>query len=93
MAKIELTVTAVASLDRLIVTHNLPSDTRARVTSSIEPLERFPELGSSLTGVWAGLRFVLGPWRWMVIAYRYEEATNRVLVVAIEDGRSSRSAS
>jgi len=51
VARVELTATAVASLERLIVTHSLPSDTRTRVATSIEPLERFPELGSALNGV------------------------------------------
>jgi hypothetical protein len=90
VARVELTATAVASLDRLTVTHSLPPGTDLRPRGSIEPLERFPELGATLHGAWAGTRFILGPWRWMVIVYRYDPATDVVHVVAIEDGRSSR---
>jgi hypothetical protein len=37
--------------------------------------------------------FVLGPWRWMIVVYVYFEADQRVVVVTIQDGRSSRFAS
>ena len=32
---------------------------------------------------------MLGPWRWMVIVYTYLEDDDRVVVVTIQDGRSS----
>jgi hypothetical protein len=35
------------------------------------------------------MRFILGPWRWMLIIYRYEEASNVVFVLTIQDARSS----
>ncbi len=38
------------------------------------------------------LRFILGPWRWMLILYSYEEPDDVVLVVAFQDGRSSAAA-
>src|SRR6266511_3194400 len=53
---------AVEDLERLIFTHTLPADTRARVKRSIAPLEQFPLLGAALGGRWEGFRFVLGPW-------------------------------
>jgi hypothetical protein len=37
-------------------------------------------------------RFVLGPWRWMLIVYVFDEAQDRVAIVTIQDGRSSRAA-
>ena len=38
------------------------------------------------------MRFILGPWRWMLIIYSYEEPDDVVLVVAFQDGRSSAAA-
>jgi plasmid stabilization system protein ParE len=90
MARVELTETAVADLAQLIRTHSLPSDTRKRVRRSLEPLEQFPLVGAELDGRWSGLRFLLGPWRWMILVYAYLEEQDRVVVVTIQDGRSSR---
>lgn len=87
--RIQLTASASGQLDALISTHRLPPDTRVRVARLLRPLERFPEMGASLErGAPApGLRFVLGPWRWMLLIYTILE--DRVVVVAIEDGRNS----
>jgi hypothetical protein len=87
VAHVEISLVAREGLDRMIVTHSLPADTRARVRRSLRGLERFPLLGRQLG--WPGLRFVVGPWRWMLIVYAYEEAIDRVLVVSIHDARSS----
>jgi hypothetical protein len=38
------------------------------------------------------LRFILGPWRWMLILYSYEEPDDLVIIVAFQDARSSSSA-
>jgi hypothetical protein len=38
------------------------------------------------------MRFILGPWRWMLIIYSYEEPADVVLIVAIQDARSSTAA-
>jgi hypothetical protein len=81
---------AADGLDSLIRTHSLPSDTRQRVSRSVRPLERFPLLGARLQGRWSGYRFVLGPWRWMIVVYAYDEREDQVQIVAFEDGRSSR---
>jgi plasmid stabilization system protein ParE len=70
----------------------LPADTKARVKRSLQPLQRFPLLGTVLGGRWSDFRFVLGPWRWMVIVYAHLEEEDRVVVVTIQDGRSSRAA-
>ena len=88
MARVELTAAAVQDLDVLIRTHSLPDDTRARVARSLRVLERFPLIGPSLAGRWEGFRFLLGPWRWLVIVYVFLEAEDRVVVVTIQDGRS-----
>jgi plasmid stabilization system protein ParE len=89
VARVELSLTAVEGLDRMIVTHSLPADTRARVQRSLRKLERFPSIGRELDERWASLRFIVGPWRWLVIVYAYEESADRVLVVAVQDARSS----
>jgi hypothetical protein len=93
LARAELSEAAAANLARLIVTHSLPADTRERVKRSLRPLERFPRLGAELEGRWAGFRFLLGPWRWMILVYVYFEDEDRVVVVTVEDGRSARAAS
>lgn len=90
MARVELSEAAVDDLARLMRTHSLPPDTRERVKRSLRPLERFPLLGAELAGRWAGLRFLLGPWRWMILVYVHVESEDRVVVVTIQDGRSSR---
>jgi len=83
---------AVEDLDRMIITHSLPPDTRERVRRALRPLEQFPRIGRQLEGRWKPLRFILGPWRWMLILYSYEEPDDLVLVVAFQDARSSAAA-
>jgi len=73
----------------MIVTHSLPADTRDRVRRSLRVLEEFPRIGRQLDGQWEGLRVVLGPWRWMLIVYLYEEVGGLVQIVTIQDARSS----
>jgi plasmid stabilization system protein ParE len=90
VASIELSDAAVADLDRLILTHSLPADTRDRVGRSLGPLAHFPRMGAELGGRWSGLRFVLGPWRWMLLVYAVFDDEDRVIVVTVQDGRSSR---
>jgi hypothetical protein len=46
-------------------------------------------LGPALRGRWEGFRFILGPWRWMLIVYVYLEDEDRVIVVGIHDARTS----
>ncbi len=89
MTSVELALAAVEDLDALIRVHSLPADTRVRVRRSLRGLEQFPLMGPALTGRWQGLRFVLGPWRWLLLIYVHVEAEDRVVVVAIQDSRSS----
>jgi len=89
MARVELAVAAVEDLERLIRTHSLPANTRQRVARSLASLVEFPELGPALAGRWDGYRFILGPWRWLLLVYVYSEEEDRVVVVTIQDGRSS----
>ena len=91
MAKVEVAVAAVEDLSGLVRTHSLPPDTSARIRRSLELLERFPRLGEELGGRWAGTRFLLGPWRWMIILYSFLEEEDGVVVVTIQDGRSAAS--
>lgn len=92
MPRVELAEAAVEDLRVLMRTHSLPPDTPARVVRSLHPLERLPLLGPALTGRWEGLRFLLGPWRWMLLVYVVLEAEDRVVVVTIQDARSSAAA-
>lgn len=92
MPRVELSATAAEDLARLRVTHSLPPDTIDRFKRSIRGLGRFPRLGAPLAGAWGGLRFVLGPWRWMVVVYEYLEEEDLVVVVTVQDARSSSAA-
>lgn len=90
--RVEIARAAVEDLARLIAVLSLPSDTNDRVRAELEPLREFPRLGPELSGRWSGTRFVLGPWRWMLIVYEYDEDAGRVVVLTIQDSRSSRAA-
>ncbi len=92
MADVRLSATAVEDLRRLIFTHSLPPDTPVRVARSLRALERFPRLGRQLEGRWSQFRLVLGPWRWLLIVYSYDEQEDVVFVVTMQDARSSTSA-
>lgn len=88
MARVVVTETAKRDLDSLIATRGLPASTRDRVRALLTPLATFPLLGRELEGRWAGSRVVLGPWPWMLIVYRCDEATEQVAVVTIADSRT-----
>jgi plasmid stabilization system protein ParE len=92
MAEVRLSAVAVEDLERMILTHSLPADTKARLTRSLDSLSRFPLLGRELEGRWSPFRFILGPWRWMLIVYVYDELEDLVLVLTIQDARSSSAA-
>jgi hypothetical protein len=89
VAHVELSLAAIERLDRMIVTHSLPVDARERVQRSLRKLERFPSIGRQLDERWGSLHFIVGPWRWLLIVYVYEESADQVLVVTIQDARSS----
>jgi plasmid stabilization system protein ParE len=86
LPRIEFTRVALAQLDRMIDTYELPGDTRGRVARSIRHLGEFPDSGSPLEGEWEGFRFVLGPWSWMLIVYSHLD--DLVAIVTIEDARA-----
>lgn len=92
MARVELTAGAVDDLDRLILTHSLPADTRERIRRSLRPLARFPRLGAAIDERRPEERFLIGPWQWLVLVYEFREAEGRVVVLSTEDGRSSKAA-
>jgi hypothetical protein len=92
VTRVELALAAVEDLESLIHTYSLPSDTRARVARSLRGLERFPLMGPALSGRWEDFRFLLGPWRWLLLVYVFIESEDRVVVLAIQDARSSSAA-
>jgi plasmid stabilization system protein ParE len=92
VAQVLVAPAAADDLARMTATHSLPADTPARVRRSIEPLGQFPLLGAPLAGRWHGYRFILGPWRWMLIVYAYDPHTDIVAIVMIQDGRTSAAA-
>jgi plasmid stabilization system protein ParE len=92
VASILVAPAARRNLDRIITTHALPPDTRERVRNRIEPLSEFPLLGSPLEGRWEGMRFILGPWSWMLIVYGYDPERDQVQVFTVEDARTASSA-
>lgn len=89
MARVEIARAVVDDLRRLTFTHSLPPDTGPRVRASIVPLRTFPLLGPALHGRWEHFRFLVGPWRWMILVYRYLPEEDRVVVVTIQDARGS----
>lgn len=91
MARVVIAATAGADLESIIGSHQLPDSTRTRVGLGLRLLVSFPLAGRPLGGRWSGLRLVLGPWPWMLVLYRYDEARNEVAVVTIQDARRATS--
>ena len=91
MARVVVTARVRSDLDRLIRTHSLPGPTRGRVIRSLAPLADFPLLGAPPPDRWAPRRFVLGPWRWMLLVYLADPERDLVVVLTIIDGRSTSS--
>jgi plasmid stabilization system protein ParE len=92
VATVILSPNALDDLDRLISTLTLPTNTRSRVRRPLEALREFPRLGAPLGDGWSGYRFVLGPWRWMIVVYEIDDAGESVGIVTIQDARSARAA-
>jgi plasmid stabilization system protein ParE len=92
VAQIIVTPRARRDVDEAIPSLRLPDDTWSRIARSLQVLETFPEAGPELAGRWAPTRFVLGPWSWMVLLYRYEKSSNLVYLVAMHDARAATSA-
>jgi hypothetical protein len=91
MTRLEWSEQAAARVDQLILSHSLPRDTRLRIELSTRVLKRFPRFGPELSRLADGaeLRFLIGPWPWLVIVYLYIASENRAVVVSIEDGRAA----
>jgi hypothetical protein len=79
---------AIEQLDRLIVAHSLPIETRVRLRRSLVRLAAFPHLGPALPPPNDDVRFIVGPWRWMLILSTRVDVRDAVVVVAIEDVRA-----
>jgi len=92
VADVVVTPTAASDLARLIATHSPPADTIARFRRSVAALTSYPLIGSPLHGRWGDYRFVLGPWRWMLVVYAYDEAADLVAIVTVQDARASHAA-
>ena len=92
MARVVITPRAVADLHELTAGLGLPANALVRVQRSLRMLERFPLAGRALTGRWEGMRFVIGPWPWMILVYVHDSDGNAVYVVAVHDGRGASSA-
>jgi plasmid stabilization system protein ParE len=90
MARVLVAPTARVSLERLVKTHSLPPGTTMRVRRSLDRLQHFPLMGRAIEqGRWSGYRFILGPWRWLIVLYQYDEESDTVMVASFEDGRRS----
>jgi hypothetical protein len=79
----------VADRDQLVRTYSLPDDTANTYIAALEPLRRFPRLGPELRRALGGFRFILGPWRWMLFVYVFDEARDRVTKVTTNEARTS----
>ena len=88
MPRVVVTVEARRELSSLVRSRHLPPDTYDRVRKSFEPLASHPLIGPAARGAEDGHRFVLGPWPWMLIVYRYDAGRDTVVVVTIQDARS-----
>jgi len=89
VARVVVAPAALDDLAALIHSHSLPANTLDRIIRTLRPLSDHPQLGAPLEGRWQGFRFILGPWRWMIAVYAYDEETDRVSIVTIQDGRSA----
>jgi hypothetical protein len=91
MPRVRVTANAVEDLARLVGSHGLPADTGERVGRRLRALHQFPLLGRALGGRYAGMRYVLGPWPWLLIVYEFREMRGEVAVLGMFDARSASS--
>ena len=91
MAQVQVARGAQEDLDRLIRGLLLPADTRQRVARALRPLATLPRLGPEFQGRWAGFRFLLGPWRWLIMVYVVIDGDERVVVVSFQDAGTAHS--
>lgn len=90
LAQVGFTPIALAQLDQMVDAYELPASTRKRVALSVAHLAEFPDSGSPLEGRHEDLRFVLGPWTWMLIIYAHLD--DLVAITTIEDSRTANAA-
>jgi plasmid stabilization system protein ParE len=90
--RVIVTPRAVEDLRDLVRGLGLPESTLPRVRRSLRILESFPLAGRALVGRWDGVRFLIGPWPWMILLYLHDVDHDAVYVVAVHDGRSSTAA-
>jgi hypothetical protein len=64
-----VTPRAVEDLHDLIRALALADSTLSRVQRSLRILEMFPLAGRALTARWEDVRFLIGPWPWMLLSY------------------------
>lgn len=93
MAQVIVTPRARQDVEEAISAYGLPADTWARISRSLRALERSPLTGHTLKDPEESARFVLGPWRWMILLYLYEKHSDEVCVVSVHDTRSATSPS
>ena len=91
MAQIIVSPRAKRDVDEAIGRLSLPADTWTRIARSLRVLETFPLSGPELGGRWAPVRFILGPWSWMLLLYSYDEASDQVFMLSMHDARSAAS--
>jgi hypothetical protein len=91
VARIIVMPRARRDVDVAIGTLELPADSWIRIGRALRILETFPLAGPRLEGQLAPNRYVLGPWSWMILVYRYDEASDLVFLLAMVDARSSMS--
>ena len=89
MARIIVMPQARRDVDAAIGTLELPADSWTRIAHALRVLETFPRSGPRLEGRLAPNRYVLGPWPWMILVYRYDEGSDQVFLLAMIDARSS----
>lgn len=92
MVELIVTPRAERDVEEAIANLGLPGDTWARIGHSLRLLEDFPLAGRALEGDWSAVRFLLGPWPWMILLYRYDEPSERVFLLAVHDARAATSA-
>jgi hypothetical protein len=92
VAQVIVTPQAQRDVNEAVAGLSLPDDTWSRVARSLRVLETFPLAGAELGDRWGPIRFVLGPWSWMVLLYRYDESSDRIFLVTMHDARSATSA-
>lgn len=90
MARVVVTARAERDIRELVRSRDLPTDTPDRIRRSLLPLADFPTLGTLIGGNFDSLRFLLGPWRWMIVIYEVQSADS-VVILRVIDGRTGSS--